>query len=60
MTEVEEIVLPVIKISPKYKKIIIKLPSYFYIYTFGSDLHLWKFCERRKAYLGIPLSWGLF
>ena len=28
---------------------IIILPSYFCKYTFGSDLHLWNFFERRKA-----------
>ena len=49
MTKIEATVLPVISMSSTYKKIIIKLPLYFYIYTFGSDLHLWKFCERRKA-----------
>ena len=49
MTEIEVTVLHVISKSSKYKKIIIKLPSYFCIYTFRSDLHLWKFCERRKA-----------
>ena len=49
MTEIEVTVLPVISKSSTYKTIIIKLPSYYCIYTFGSDLHLWKFCKRRKA-----------
>ena len=49
MAEMEATVLPVISKSSKYKTIIIKWPSDCYIYTFGSDLHLWKFCERRKA-----------
>ena len=49
MAEIEATVLPVISKSSKYKTIIIKLPSYYCIYTFGSDIHLWKFCERRKA-----------
>ena len=49
MTEIEATMLPVISKSSTYKTIIIKLLSYFYIYTFVSDLHLWNFCERRKA-----------
>ena len=49
MTEIEATVLPAISKSSKYKTIIIKWPSDYCIYTFGSDLHLWKFCERRKA-----------
>ena len=49
MTEMEATVLPVIKISSTYKKMIRKLSSYYHRYTFGSNLHLWKFCERRKA-----------
>ena len=49
MTEIEATVLPVISKSSKYKKIIRKLPSYYFRYTFGPDLNLWNFCERRKA-----------
>ena len=49
MAEMEANVLPVISKSSKYKKIIIKWPSYYCIYTFGSNIHLWKFCKRRKA-----------
>ena len=51
MTEMEATMLPVIKISSTYKTIIRKLPSYFYIYTFVSDLHLWNFCRRKASIL---------
>ena len=49
MKSMEESVLPVIKISWKYKTMISKFPSYFYQYTSGSYLHLWHFCESKKA-----------
>ena len=49
MAEIEATMIHVISKSSTHKTIIIKLPSDYCIYKFGSDLHLWKFCERRKA-----------
>ena len=49
MKEIEASVLHVIKISSTYNTMKIILPSYYCKYTFRSDLHLWKFCESRKA-----------
>ena len=39
----------VISKSSTYKTMIIRWPSFYCKYTFIYDLHLLKFCERRKA-----------
>ena len=41
-------VIPIINRSSKYKTIIIILLSYFFKYTFVSDLHLSKFGDSKK------------
>ena len=48
MTKIEATVLPVINNSSTYKTIIIKLPSYYFIYIFGSDLHFGSFAREGR------------
>ena len=48
MKLIEASVLPVIKKLSKLINIMIKSPSYLFIYKFLSDLHLAKFCDSKK------------